>query len=275
MDIEDLVSLCGGGRPRPNGSYMVKCPAHHPDRTPSLYISPGADGRILVQCKAGCLTADVLAAVDRTMADLFGGDHDGPAAPVTNRSPVRPRQAQRNHYVYKALLEACPLSQDHRQALLLRGLEEEDIKRNGYGTLNFVGAVGVIRKLAQTPGGSDALLTVPGFTWMPIPAVVDQWPNPKHREIFLAVFRGCGGFVPGPPAGVIQLSCRGAVDGLMIPVRNPAGQIVALCLRPDDGDTRSTSGSAAPTTLSAPRYTSPSASAAGETPPWSASRRGR
>jgi hypothetical protein len=235
MDFEDIVGLFPDAKRRGDGSYMAKCPAHD-DRTPSLHISPGRDGRTLVRCMAGCDTAAVMAEAGGGLSDLFGGDHNHPGPGVTNPSLVSPRQAQRRNYVYTALLGACPLSQHHRQALLLRGLEEDDIRRNGYGTLNFVGPVEVIRKLAQTPGGSAALLTVPGFTWTPIPAGIDEWPNPKLREMFLAVARGCGGFVPGPPAGVIQLPRRGVGDGLMIPVRNPAGQIVALCLRPDGGD---------------------------------------
>lgn len=68
---------CKGGR----GSWT--CPAHE-DRSPSLSVKEADDGRVLVHCFAGCETADVLAALGRTLADLFDGPRpDGwrPPAP--------------------------------------------------------------------------------------------------------------------------------------------------------------------------------------------------
>jgi putative DNA primase/helicase len=46
------------------------CPAHD-DRTPSLTVSQGEDGRVLVKCHAGCETEDVVTALGLTMTDLF------------------------------------------------------------------------------------------------------------------------------------------------------------------------------------------------------------
>jgi len=56
---------------RRNGEgFTARCPAH-PDRTPSLSIAEGDDGRALVHCHAGCDHADVLAALDLGAEDLF------------------------------------------------------------------------------------------------------------------------------------------------------------------------------------------------------------
>lgn len=55
-----------GGKDR----WMAKCPAHK-DKSPSLGISFGADGRVLVHCFAGCEANDVLAAVGMNIRDLF------------------------------------------------------------------------------------------------------------------------------------------------------------------------------------------------------------
>lgn len=52
-----------GGKPK-GGGYLVRCPAHR-DRTPSLSVDDGDDGRLLVHCFAGCLSLDVLAALRR------------------------------------------------------------------------------------------------------------------------------------------------------------------------------------------------------------------
>jgi hypothetical protein len=53
-----------------NKNGMARCPAHD-DRTPSLSVTEGGDGRVLLKCQAGCDTKDVLAARGLTMADLF------------------------------------------------------------------------------------------------------------------------------------------------------------------------------------------------------------
>lgn len=50
--------------------YTARCPAHD-DKSPSLSLSRGADGRALVHCYAGCETRDVLAAVGLELGDLF------------------------------------------------------------------------------------------------------------------------------------------------------------------------------------------------------------
>lgn len=58
-------------RPRKSGTgYSARCPAHD-DSKPSLSISEGDDGRVLLKCQAGCATEEVLAALHLTVADLF------------------------------------------------------------------------------------------------------------------------------------------------------------------------------------------------------------
>ena len=57
---------------RPNGdrSWMACCPAHE-DRTPSLSISAGDDGRVLLNCFAGCGVEAILAALRLELSDLY------------------------------------------------------------------------------------------------------------------------------------------------------------------------------------------------------------
>lgn len=50
--------------------YVACCPAHQ-DKTPSLSLSRGKDGRALVYCYANCATRDVVAAVGLELKDLF------------------------------------------------------------------------------------------------------------------------------------------------------------------------------------------------------------
>jgi len=52
------------------GGWMAICPAHD-DHQPSLSISTGEDGRVLLHCFAGCAIADILDELELTMQDLF------------------------------------------------------------------------------------------------------------------------------------------------------------------------------------------------------------
>jgi 5S rRNA maturation endonuclease (ribonuclease M5) len=65
-----------GGTVKDSGSQtMAQCPAHD-DGKPSLHIT-ATESRTLVYCHAGCDTADVLAALGLTMADLYPNARSG------------------------------------------------------------------------------------------------------------------------------------------------------------------------------------------------------
>jgi putative DNA primase/helicase len=55
---------------RTGAGWTALCAAHD-DREPSLSISEGDDGLILLYCHAGCPTESVLRALDMTFRDLF------------------------------------------------------------------------------------------------------------------------------------------------------------------------------------------------------------
>ena len=55
---------------RSGTGWTVRCPAHD-DRTPSLTISTGNDGRTLLKCHAGCRTDDVLSEIGLSFRDLY------------------------------------------------------------------------------------------------------------------------------------------------------------------------------------------------------------
>ena len=71
MDVREFVSYLRVAKgPSSDGEYLCKCPAHD-DRTASLCVGTGADGRILVKCQAGCDTRDVVKAMGLKMTDLY------------------------------------------------------------------------------------------------------------------------------------------------------------------------------------------------------------
>ena len=57
MSAEAIAKALGGHRA--GRDWMAKCPAHA-DRTPSLAIREGRDGKILVRCHAGCAQWEVI-----------------------------------------------------------------------------------------------------------------------------------------------------------------------------------------------------------------------
>ena len=70
MSIDNLVSRLDGVKETGHGKYIACCPAHE-DRSPSLAIKEGDDGRVLLHCFAGCETEDVLTAIGLTFCDLY------------------------------------------------------------------------------------------------------------------------------------------------------------------------------------------------------------
>lgn len=76
--IERVRANLEGVEERGDGALAALCPAHQ-DRQPSLSVSEGDGGKVLLRCFAGCSTADVLAAAGLDWPDLFpGGEGGGP-----------------------------------------------------------------------------------------------------------------------------------------------------------------------------------------------------
>ena len=75
----DRVSKSGG-------KWTARCPAHE-DRNPSLSVAEGDDGRVLLQCFAGCPTESVVRAIGMRWSDLFAERTNGEACDVIAEYP--------------------------------------------------------------------------------------------------------------------------------------------------------------------------------------------
>ena len=64
------VVECFDARRTGTGRWIAHCPAH-PDRTPSLSIAEGRDGKVLVRCWVGCDLKTVLKSAGLSMSSLF------------------------------------------------------------------------------------------------------------------------------------------------------------------------------------------------------------
>ena len=69
MRFDDFISRCDCVR-RSGRGVVARCPAHD-DRTPSLSILEGDDGRVVLHCFAGCTAGDIVAAMGLELRDLF------------------------------------------------------------------------------------------------------------------------------------------------------------------------------------------------------------
>lgn len=83
-----------GADPRgPEHKFAARCPSHD-DRSPSLAVSEGADGRALLYCFGGCTTERVIHALGLQWSDLFPPGHrHAPRSPIlapasATREPV-------------------------------------------------------------------------------------------------------------------------------------------------------------------------------------------
>lgn len=103
--------------------------------------------------------------------------------------------------VYRTLLAMLPLSSTHRQALRQRGLPDVEILRRSYRTMPLEGRAALARRVVDR-FGPDVCSTIPG--------------------LYIATH-------DGQP----YWSIAGA-PGLLIPVRNIDGRIVAIKMRADD-----------------------------------------
>ena len=69
MNLETILARLQGVR-RNGARHTARCPAHK-DRSPSLSIAEGRDGRVLLNCFAGCPPESIVQALGLTMRDLF------------------------------------------------------------------------------------------------------------------------------------------------------------------------------------------------------------
>ena len=89
--VVNAISKATGKKPDWSGSECrICCPAHE-DRKPSLSITEGEDGRVLMKCWAGCGFEEILNAARLQKSDLFPEPDRNTSAP-TFGNPARPKR---------------------------------------------------------------------------------------------------------------------------------------------------------------------------------------
>lgn len=98
-------------RPAGRGRWQALCPTH-PDRSPSLSIKEGREGRVVLLCRShGCGARAIVAAVGLTMGHLFPDAPAGAAGLRAAREHKAKREAQeaeesRRRGVSRAVVDA-------------------------------------------------------------------------------------------------------------------------------------------------------------------------
>lgn len=91
MTLADLIATLDDVETTADG-YLVHCPAHN-DSKQSLRLTVSDQGKVLVKCRAGCKTADVVKALGLTMKDLAtmtAGDVDLSKLATSQDVPASP-----------------------------------------------------------------------------------------------------------------------------------------------------------------------------------------
>lgn len=76
MSVDNLLSRLEKVKRHGHGKYMCRCPAHN-DKTASLTVTDNGDGRILINCFAGCDTYTVLRSVGLDWQDVMPENYLG------------------------------------------------------------------------------------------------------------------------------------------------------------------------------------------------------
>jgi len=180
--------------------WLCHCPnpRHGGDSHPSLRVTVGDSGRLLVLCRSGCPTGEVLQAAGLTYRDLHCPAGETPLEPLAmEASELTQADAELRDEVYRSLLGVLKLGGEHLKSLLARGLDAQAVSANQYRTLDRAAKASAPKKLFREYG--DSLFGVPGFR---------------------------------PSGGGASFST--GVEGIVIPCRSREGLIVALKVRRDD-----------------------------------------
>jgi P4 family phage/plasmid primase-like protien len=166
--MQDFLDYFPDRRRKPTG-WDACCPAEGhgddgDDEYPSLRISVGENGKIVLNCRVGCKLDGILEAVDCPMSALFCPRGQEPAEQLTLGGVAAPtdEETQRRADVYAGLLQELALQDNDCDRLEARGLNTETIHRAEYRSVPPLSLSQAVERLCEKFDPDD-LLCVPGF----------------------------------------------------------------------------------------------------------------
>lgn len=172
------------------------------DKNPSLRITIGDEGKLIIHCRTGCSTEDVLASVGLSYADLFCPTGEEPASALLfaadRNSEPKEKPIDLFNQVYSSIINTLTLADSHLEELKERGISPSQAASFQYRSLISNFDQNNLRKKLNKEFGSS-LESVPGFRPSP--------ENPSQFEF--------------------------AIDpqGMIIPIRTLKGEIISLKTR--------------------------------------------
>jgi hypothetical protein len=126
MNTTEFVALVNA-RKTGTSRWVAQCPAH-PDRSPSLSIREGDDGRVLTHCFGGCSPARIADALGLKIRDLFVGPPPNPAQlrAATAAHEARAQKAAAARQAWRDASELVEKWQTVTNALLDKLVREPD-----------------------------------------------------------------------------------------------------------------------------------------------------
>jgi len=103
MTIETLLSRLKKVKSTSRNRWSCLCPSHQ-DKSPSMHVQLMDDGKILINCKAGCETYDIIQSIGLDWAD------------VMPESPTHHRQKPKSQVLYPS--EALMLIQNESRIIM-------------------------------------------------------------------------------------------------------------------------------------------------------------
>ncbi|URQ05027.1 DNA primase/helicase [Arthrobacter phage Iter] len=144
--LADLIARLDDVETTPDG-YLVHCPAHN-DSKQSLRLTVSDAGKVLLRCRAGCETKDVVAALGLSMKDLAtmtAGDVDFTTRATSQDVPASPADVAAlavkldGYAAALARNEYAEADAALAYAALRFGVDAEDVERLGLGFADDLG----------------------------------------------------------------------------------------------------------------------------------------
>ena len=185
-----------------NNGWNACCPSlghgkDGSDRTPSLRITVGHNGRVIFYCRAGCTEEDVAYGLGLKIRDLYPrpGERKAPNLIELDNPSMDEDEELFASFIYQKLFDRLTLSPSAIKHLKARGLSDKEIEDLDYKSYHPEKDSKVIEDLYKEAG--EDLYKVPGFI--------------KNKE-------------EKPSLNVFQ-------EGILIPIRFPEGNIHGFKVR--------------------------------------------
>ena len=149
------------------GKFIALCPAHY-DKNPSLSVAEGDDGRVLLNCFAGCSSKDVCASLGLTFSDLFPAPLHGDGRQQREWRPQSPPDGRSRTFSAESAARVWT-------AARARARDDDAVLQDG-PVYRYVEDRGLAESWAEPGFG----VLGPG---MDLPAQVKRWPDQGYRVI--------------------------------------------------------------------------------------------